>query len=353
MHSAPRSSLFRSLALTGLALAALPAVADDRQLLRTGTGDPYVMILFDTSGSMNWSTKCTPEDMAEVYDHDFDTNGDCSSGLGTPCVPLCTHLCPDGDCPVPRDGDDPSSKFRQAKEALYTVLRSVNNVNFGFATFNQDQLRVTWKQWLYRVAPAQPIGFLTLDSGAQFPLADTDEVFGQTFNCDRSGGNDDYDKGCYPDNNDAADTNDLWEMTKVRRLSKLGDDLAQTVGYYIRDAGQVYYVRTSNPAGNPQVLGDPTLLLRTELFRCTASQCRAGERTLVGEREILYRRIGDFVKWDFGAQRDPEQGGFDAATRSSANNTCASWDPNTDTGNDEYENGNGDDADDYSLRFPT
>jgi len=353
MHSAPRTSLLRSLALTGLALAALPAAADDRQLLRTGTGDPYVMILFDTSGSMNWSTKCTPEDMAEFYDHDFDTNGDCTSPLGTPCVPLCTHLCPDGDCPVPRDGDDPSSKFRQAKEALYTVLRSVSNINFGFATFNQDDLRVSWKQWLYRVAPAQPLGFLALDSGAPFPAADTDEVFGQTFNCDASGANDDYDKGCYPDNNDAADTNDPWEMTKVRRLAKLGDDLSRTVGYYIRDAGRVYYVRTSNPAGNAQALGDPTLLLRTELFRCTASRCRDWERELVAEREILYRRVGDFVKWDYGAQRDPEQGGFDGEIRSFANNTCASWDPNTDTGNDEYENGTGDEDDDYSLRFPT
>ncbi|MCC6175682.1 MAG: hypothetical protein IT305_10295, partial [Chloroflexi bacterium] len=86
------------------AFASAPLAADDRDILRDSSTKPYVFILLDTSGSMNWSPKCTATQVA---------NGDC------------TFLCPTGDCKVPRDGDDPNSKFRQAKEGLYEVLQEV------------------------------------------------------------------------------------------------------------------------------------------------------------------------------------------------------------------------------------
>jgi len=356
-----RYRILRALVATTLVWAALPAAADDRALLREGSGSPYVMFLFDTSGSMNWSTKCTPEDMAEVYDHDNDTQGDCTAATGTPCIPVCEHLCLEGDCPTPRNGDDPASKFRQAKEAIYTVLRNVDGINFGFATYNQDALRVHFKEWLYRVDATQTEGFFTLAGGDTFPAAGTDEVFGATFGCDR--GNGDGNIGCYADDGWAADTNDDWEMTKVRRLPKLGDALTSTVSYYVRSGGQVYFVRTSNPGGT-QALGDAAMTLRTDLFRCTGlpstdpnNDCdAASERVLIDTKDLTYSLVGDFVKWENRIDRDPEQGGFDAVAMSNAGNTCAGWDPNGRVATDPLaagvENTGSDPYDGYSLRFP-
>lgn len=333
MRTIQRSLLAAALAAAGLCLVAGEAGADDRQLLRSGTGDPLVMILFDTSGSMNWAPKCTAEQVA---------------------AGVCKYLCPTGDCPAPRNGDDPASKFRQAKEALYEVLRSVDNIHFGFATYNQDQLRVHFKEWLYQLAPTQTDGFFVLAGGDAFPVGGTDEVFGATYNCDRGTGIAEI--GCYANGGDAADTNDLWEMTKVRRLPKLGDDLGVTVSYYVRSGGQVYFVRTSNPATVTQALGDATMTLRTELYRCTdtpadnpGNGCNApGERALIGTKDLVYRLVGDFVKWENRISLNPEQGGFDAVAMSAANGTCEGWDPNEDGppfGTDDNYNG-------YSLKQP-
>jgi Tfp pilus tip-associated adhesin PilY1 len=330
------SPFVRTLRISLLALAALAlassASADDRQLLRKGSGNPYVMILFDTSGSMNWAPKCSAQQVADG---------------------ICTYLCPTGDCPVPRDGDDPSSKFRQAKEALYEVLRSVDNIDFGFATYNQDQLRVQYKEWLYQVDATQAGSFISLVSGAQFPLAGSEDVLGQTYACDR--GNGDAEIGCYANNNRAADTNDIWEMTKVRRLPKLGDDLTASVEYWIRDAGQVYRVLVTNPTGSPQTLGATSMSLRYRVYQCTGSPAdnpsngcnSAGEYSLLanGDQTITYTQVGPFVKWDYQVSRNTQQGGYDGVQWSSDTNTCAGWDPNDDTASDQY---NG-----YSLRFPT
>jgi len=82
---------------------------------------------------------------------------------------ICTYLCPTGDCATPRNGDDPASKFRQAKEALYEVVRDITTeIHYGWATYNQDRLGVLYKQWLYRVNAVQTNGFIALDSGALF-----------------------------------------------------------------------------------------------------------------------------------------------------------------------------------------
>jgi hypothetical protein len=316
-------------------LATAAARANDRALLRTGSGQPYVFILFDNSGSMNWAPKCTAEQVA---------------------AGICTFLCPNGDCPVPRDGDDPSSKFRQAKEALYEVLKTIDvPIQFGFANYNQDRLAVTWKEWLYRVQPTQAGGFIPLLDGSSFPQASTDSVFGATFACDQ--GNGDAEIGCYANGDRAADTDDVWEMTKVRRLPKLGDTPGTTVVYYIRSGGQVYRVQTDNPTGSSQALGDAVLSLRTRVFHCTGTPadnpsdgCNAvSEYSLIsdGDKVITYDRIGDFVKWDYGVQRDPQQGGYDGVTLSTATNTCAGWDPNDDTTADRYPNNSG-----YDLRYP-
>ena len=84
--------------------------ADDRDLFRSEAAAPYVMVLFDATGSM-------ADDLASQ-----DT--------------------------VLED-DDPSSKLFQAKQALFDVLDGVNNVNFGFATFpDQDRSYVDFKNFV-------------------------------------------------------------------------------------------------------------------------------------------------------------------------------------------------------------
>lgn len=138
-----RTAFVRILARAAAALALLallgPAAArgDDRDLLRTTIADPYLFILLDTSGSMNWSPKGTS--------------------------------CPSGDCFVPLQADDAGSKFYQAKEALYEVLTDpgLPKVALGFATYNQDQLAMTQKHWLYEAAG----NGVLLTGGTYFPAA--------------------------------------------------------------------------------------------------------------------------------------------------------------------------------------
>ena len=104
MNRPARRLSLRALAFAAAALAlpfVSPASADDRDVLRDAATRPYMFVLLDTSGSMNWSPKCTADQVA---------------------AGICTYRCDTGDCSTPRNGDDPASKFRQAKEALYEVL---------------------------------------------------------------------------------------------------------------------------------------------------------------------------------------------------------------------------------------
>src|SRR5258706_11344442 len=137
----------RSLPLAAALAAALaldagtvltPAQADDRALLVSSSSSPMVFVVLDTSGSMNWAPPCSQSD--------FDAGK---------CGFVCTH-----DCFVPRNADDPASKFRQAREALAEVIRSTPNVSFGFGTYNQDQAAALNKHWLYQVSSSQPSGFI-------------------------------------------------------------------------------------------------------------------------------------------------------------------------------------------------
>ncbi len=204
-------------------LAATAALADDRDLLKSNSSDPYVMILFDTSGSMNFSAQCTTDQVAA---------GDCS------------FECPTGDCFTPLSGDDPASKFYQAKEALFEVLEVVEGVNFGFATYNQNALQVSDKHWLYEVSPEKPDtsanNSITLASGATFPTVGNEEVFGYTWNCDDGSGFNEA--GCHGSSGKIADMNDADELRRAGRLPKLGRETDWSgVGRYLDEFTAVSY----------------------------------------------------------------------------------------------------------------
>ena len=215
LRTLPRRPLLRPWLSTGFA-----AHADDRDILRDSSTKPYVFVILDTSGSMNWAPKCTRP----------------RSTAGT-----CTYLCPTGDCAVPRDGDDPASKFRQSKEALYEVLQRRRRHRLRLRHLQPRRARSD-QQALALPGPRRRAPDHSRVRGA-FPAHGSDEVFGATIACDRGDG-DDNEMGCFATCDRAADTNDVWEMTKVRRLPKFGVNPTTTaaVSFYIRDGGQVYYV---------------------------------------------------------------------------------------------------------------
>jgi len=311
---AQRRLVFVLLTLALVALLGLPGTpghADDRDLLRRGSAKPYVFILFDTSGSMHWSPKCTSDQLAA---------GDCD------------FLCPTGDCFVPRNADDPNSKFYQAKAALYDVIEATDNVDFGFATYNQDELRVTSKHWLYS-ARGNGVNL----NGTPFPIAGSEEVFGAQWPCDN--GNGDRAIGC--DRGNAANVTDGWELDRVRRLPKGGNGMNQTRQLYVQSGGETFEVTYTPLSGN---LGDSSISFRISVDRCNRFGCRDD----AGTTTVTFDRIDQFISWDLGAKRTNAQLGYfsqGAASDGPAGNTCQGWDGNDDGNNDEYHNVN--------LRFDT
>lgn len=133
----PRSLPWRllpSLALVALLVAVGPtAWPDDTDLLRFDTAQPYVFVLLDSSASMGLS-------MA----------GD--------------------DVWTPGGADSPDSRLYQAKQALFNTFRNVSDVNFGFATFNQDHVRVVTKHWIYYHEETLPDSW-----PLRFPLPDASD----------------------------------------------------------------------------------------------------------------------------------------------------------------------------------
>lgn len=330
-HLPPAGRAFPCVLLGALALALLagaPAAADDRNLLKTGIDTPYVFVIFDTSGSMNWAPRCTQAQL--------------DAGI-------CDFYCPTGDCPVPRDGDDPASKFRQAKEALFEVVKEVKNIQFGFASFNQDDLAVTQKHWLYRVREGQTVH--SLASGQQWPRPGDDEVFGPTFGAACVIDNDDnYDEelGCTarsPADIDAAGSSSqitYWERKRAQRIPKLGLPATSTTEVYLRVGGSTRYRVRYSPSGTV-TYGSPSITVNVRIWRCTNSTCSSTSD--LGTLPVVYDLVGDFVMWDYQRSRNWDSGGFFGRNESTATNTCAGTDPNDDISSDLYGS--------YNLRFST
>ncbi|MBZ0111675.1 MAG: hypothetical protein K8J08_04370 [Thermoanaerobaculia bacterium] len=313
--------------LTAILVLIQPLSADDRDFVRTSSEDPYVFVLFDVSGSMNWTG---------------------SQG----------GLCPGGDCNAPMSGDDRLSKFYQAKKALYEALAPAENVNFGFATYNQDNLVVLNKHFRY---VAQGNGVSISGSPGNYPQVGAVENFGPQFSpiCDTNGSgddNDDEDVGCY--RTEPADitntSNDSWELERVRRLPKpTGDDY-----FYIRTGNNTIYRMRYDLVGGSTV-GDPNITVAVNRRSCNNSGCSG---TSVTENVVFRRQaltlpappIGDppiqdeFLHWDIGTRRGITQRGYFGQSQSSdtdASNTCSGWDPNTDSNSDDFGG--------YNIRYPT
>ena len=141
-------------------------------------------------------------------------------------------VCPDGDCYTPLNGDDQASKLYQSKEALYQVLKGVKDVDFGFATFNQDNLYMRAKHWLYAAAEGGP----TISGFGPYPPVGAQEVFGLQWSCvSNNGSNTDRQIGCNSSN--PADLGNAWELARVQRLPKGDVDFGSTQTFYVRSSG--------------------------------------------------------------------------------------------------------------------
>jgi hypothetical protein len=206
-------------AVTGLLLTtSRPAWTDDVDLLRFDTGNPYLFIILDTSGSMN--------------------------------LPLAK-----GVESVPGDGDAPGSRIYEAKKALYNVFKDVDDVHFGLATYNQDVVRVVSKHWLY--APS------VIGSTAGWPLngypATTDILtFGPHLEADGTAGS------CaspLPLNSRRDDIN---------RFSKLGKDLSSSTKIWIESGNPFEVTFTKVSGGGP---GSNNITVRLTAQEYKKSDC--------------------------------------------------------------------------------
>jgi hypothetical protein len=312
-------------ALAALAAMTAPAArADDRALLHATQQNPYVMIILDTSGSMHQEVACTATDVANGF---------------------CKAQCDPGDCLPRMMGDDPDSKIYVAKQSIYTIMQAHPNINFGFAHFDQTQLRVFWKYWWYSLATAQPNGFIALDSGLNYPEVGQQELFGQpAWSCTLGGPAPFNNVGCI--STQPAHLDNSWEWERARRYPKLGDQNTVTGAYYISESssGSTPTYRVTYAPVNGQSLGTATLLVKVTVDKCTNSSCSS--IVTKGTKTMTFNLANPTVYWDPGVNLNgtnvPDaagnggafySGNFQAAREMQANYSSVNLqlEPNTDT----------------------
>ena len=324
--------------LLALAMIGPQAVeGDDRELVRGGTRDPYLHVIFDVSGSMNW----------QPPDPD-----------GSPPVP--------GDAWAPGYGDDPNSKMYQAKSALYTVISdpTLRGVLWGFSTYNQDYLRVHRKHYIYTPQTDPPwvtdgrlpypqhgqpkhFGDMCMDDEDTNTTCDLDdgqgEVSGQLSNPQIGSCNNPQD----------FDTDGVLEEDEGEVLSfpVLGDLGTIETDEWLRSGGRRFRLRWLPIGGG---LGGETITVQVQIREArsdcsdwlTSSQTstitfervydidRAG-RDLPGGNEVL------FWQQDTSVDQAGNPAGFFGSPGSSqirdmkASGTCEGWEPNDDSDSDD------------------
>ncbi len=268
-----RPTVHRVLVTAGCLAAALLAVlpsggplqaADDTDLLREQGGTPFVMVLLDTSSSMTLSTP-------DKGGKDF------------------------GDA-LAANADDPGSKIVQVKKALYEVFRDVENVHFGFLSYNQDHLRVRGKHWLYS-APGPTL----FENGAlklTYPVAKNDQwVFGPKLNLLATAGS------CSSPLSLGTD------QTRLDRFAKLG--AAATV-LWISDKGKTYRVTVarsdqatvtvpgSDPVRTvPNTLGSDFIEVKITTDLVTSCLPVVADKTATAT--VVFSKITDFLMTEIDA----------------------------------------------------
>lgn len=250
-------------AVLAVLLLSPQAFADDTELLRANSSNPFLFILLDNSRSM----------AASIDDQWLHAGA-----------------------------DDPRSRLYIAKEVLYEELQSLSDVHYGLATFNQDEVRVHSKHYLYYVAdtadnaaeiasmpsnldgypalePSNEISYIQTDAttGADETIVDIDGdllTLGRTFPFDLLGDQ-------TPAGGTCATPLDLsTEREAINRYPKFGEDGDDTVTMWVEGkANSVYRIRWKRPALATWSLGDTTIDVTvniTEAPSCLASAIGLG-----------------------------------------------------------------------------
>lgn len=320
----------RWLALGLLAILSFAATAsldaDDRDLVREAGREPYLHIIFDVSGSMNWTPPI--EDL----------------GLAR-------------DSFAPAYGDDPTSKFYQAKSALFRVLTDPElegAVNWGFGTYNQDRVRVYRKHWLYQATEMPP-----WSGTIPYPVPTQAKLFGDHCMDDRDG-----DTTCDLDAAHGEISGDrLGSCGTPQRLNTniedtgellsfpvLGDTGVTRTDEWVSFGGRRFRIRWQTVAtGN---LGDPTIKVTVQM-REARNDCQvwltAEEETtmefgpvythdLSGDEPRPLAGANEAFVWQIEnhSNQDGQPAGFWNYVNDTYNSSgwCNGWDPNNDSGTD-------------------
>lgn len=294
-HRAKKTSrsLRAAVAFLVAASSLAPGHADDRLLLRQSPADPLLFILLDTSGSMN------------------ERPADSSTPIGS--------------------GDDPESKFYQAKSALYTALQNNPDVRYGFGTFNQDETLVRRKHWIY--TPAANPGWSSSPSGLGYPVMGVPYMFGGE---DAPEANTTL-GGC----TSPISLANSGFNAQIQQTPRLGDLGTNTWTMWVRPSSgaptslRSYQVTNQLIAGN---LGDPTItvrIVRSAVNRTPATTCVGPTFSSTETKDVTFNLVRQtFARTSFttdiplGPATGPGSGVLES---------CAGIDGNYDSAVDRYK----------------
>lgn len=253
------------------------STGDDRELLKENTADPFLFILLDNSLSMG--------------------------------------LTIDGRW-VHGNADDPRSRLYQAKEALYTVLGSISGVRFGFGTFNQDQLSIIGKHFLYHVAddtdPASGtsanqtairaigLGYPVIEPNNQVEVPTVDAEGFPDVDIRIDGDMMTFGQAPVDPGGTCGSPLDLrTEREKINRYPKLGIDGAAQTEVFISISGRVYHLRWDLASG---ALGDKFIKVNLHVHRVTGCTGDVMTSSVHHSREDLTLKLWrDFLMTDDGS----------------------------------------------------
>jgi hypothetical protein len=258
-------------ALALLVATSEPAFTDDTDLVRKNSAKPYLMLVLDTSGSMN----------LELGNNNW----------------------------LPLNGDHPESKIYQAKKALYEVFEDEDRLNYGFMTSDHDGLRIRAKHWLY--APTADAQTVTPDWPLSYPLADTNSTLDPTDDNFTLGKHHPVDtdldilmEGVGATCANPLDLTDDVGRAKASRFPKLDVDGAAITRLWVKEGngGTPHFLEVSAPniqAATPtEALGDPSLTLHLRITAFPA--CLFLVDFISYEADIVFNLIDEFLMADQG-----------------------------------------------------
>lgn len=294
-------------------------------------------------------------------------------------------LCPRGDCAAPADGDDPTSKSFQAREALFEVLNertssgasaptsrttsgcapSTGSIGCRNTTAAAPASRsspaspptspssrspapiwcwATGRNWDRRPTPTPPATACPMTARLRLRgrrhTYNGDTEFDGTADAEGHAAQ----VGCWL--HEPADTDDLWEMQRASRIPLLGIDHNVNTPVWYRDPndlsdlnypdGQVYTVTYSPSSGS---YGDSTIDVKIRMQQCDTDNGAAYPTCLTfhSDREVTFELelVTDFVAWEDDTARFPMRThGFIYEGQNSKVedfNDCFGLEPNNDT----------------------